>query len=134
MNFKIGILDLGLNNLKSLISFFKQFGEVFLINTGWIHGPYGKGDRISIKHTRSIVSEALDGDFDNVNCYHDKIFNLDVPQRCVHHICGVLNPEMMWEDKKAYRKAAKKLAKKFVKNFKKFDGVPSSVVKAGPLV
>jgi len=33
MNFKIGILDLGLNNLKSLISFFKQFGEVFLINT-----------------------------------------------------------------------------------------------------
>tara|TARA_B100001250_G_C19731106_1_gene758539 strand:- start:194 stop:802 length:609 start_codon:yes stop_codon:yes gene_type:complete len=33
MNFKIGILDLGLNNLKSLVSFFKQFGEVFLINS-----------------------------------------------------------------------------------------------------
>ena len=120
---------------KLLGKFIRKYKpQVFLINTGWIHGPYGKGDRISIKHTRSIVSEALDGDFDNVNCYHDKIFNLDVPQRCVHHICGVLNPEMMWEDKKAYRKAAKKLAKKFVKNFKKFDGVPSSVVKAGPLV
>ena len=33
MNFKIGILDLGLNNLKSLVSFFKQFGEVSLINS-----------------------------------------------------------------------------------------------------
>ena len=33
MNFKIGILDLGLNNLKSLVSFFKQFGETFLINS-----------------------------------------------------------------------------------------------------
>ena len=33
MNFKIGILDLGLNNLKSLIFFFKQYGDVLLIGT-----------------------------------------------------------------------------------------------------
>jgi len=33
MKYKIGILNIGVNNLKSLVSFFKKFGEVKLIET-----------------------------------------------------------------------------------------------------
>jgi len=33
MKFKIGILNIGVNNLKSLVSFFKKFGEVKIIET-----------------------------------------------------------------------------------------------------
>ena len=31
MKYKIGILNIGVNNLKSLVSFFKKFGEVKII-------------------------------------------------------------------------------------------------------
>ena len=34
----------------------------WLLNTGWVGGPYGIGKRISIRYTRTMLNAALDGD------------------------------------------------------------------------
>lgn len=106
--------------------------SVYLINTGWSGGPYGKGKRISIKDTRSIVTAALNGELDLVEYRHDAIFNLEVPVTCPGVEAVVLEPRSTWADKDAYDLQAAKLATMFTKNFTKFGGVPESVKKAGP--
>ena len=40
--------------------------SIFLINTGWIGGPYGVGNRIDIMVTRTMVKAALNDDLNNV--------------------------------------------------------------------
>lgn len=36
--------------------------EVYLINTGWLSGGYGKGSRVKLKYTRAMVKAALNGE------------------------------------------------------------------------
>src|SRR3970282_1239289 len=38
----------------------------WLLNTGWVGGPYGIGKRISIAHTRALLNAALTGQLLNV--------------------------------------------------------------------
>jgi len=38
----------------------RHHAEVWMLNTGWVGGPYGVGQRMSIAHTRAIVREAID--------------------------------------------------------------------------
>ncbi|MDD2486713.1 MAG: phosphoenolpyruvate carboxykinase (ATP) [bacterium] len=106
--------------------------RVYLINTGWSGGPYGVGRRISIKHTRAIVTAALNGSLAGVSYRQDPVFNLRVPETCPGVPAEVLNPRNTWEDKDAYDKQAIKLARLFIENFKKFSDVTSEVVNAGP--
>ena len=47
---------------------------VFLINTGWSGGPYGVGQRISLKHTRRMVTASLSCELDHVETRLDPIF------------------------------------------------------------
>ncbi|MEM2901095.1 MAG: phosphoenolpyruvate carboxykinase (ATP), partial [Thermoplasmata archaeon] len=110
----------------------KHNSNVFLINTGWSGGPYGVGKRISIKHTRAMVTAALDGKLDNVKYRKDEIFNLLVPEECPGVPPEVLNPRNTWKDPKEYDKAAKELAVRFVKNFAKFKDIPKEIIEAGP--
>lgn len=105
---------------------------VYLINTGWSGGPYGVGKRISIKHSRAMVTAAISGALDIVKYRHDDLFNLDVPTECPQVPPEVLDPKSTWQDKDAYELSAKKLAQMFVDNFKKFRDVSSEVVMAGP--
>ena len=37
---------------------------VWLINTGWSGGEYGVGERISLKHTRAMISAILNGELE----------------------------------------------------------------------
>lgn len=106
--------------------------NVFLINTGWSGGPYGVGKRMSIKHTRAMVSAALNGSLNNVNYELDPIFNVYVPTECPGVPAEVLNPRNTWADKNAYDETAKKLANYFVENFKKYKNMPENIVNAGP--
>jgi len=101
----------------------KKYGtKVYLINTGWSGGPYGVGKRIDIDFTRAMVNAALDGKLDDVECYEDKLFHLNVPKICPGVQSEILNPQNTWSDKDAYRKRAEKLAAEFSANYDKSYG------------
>jgi phosphoenolpyruvate carboxykinase (ATP) len=52
----------------------------WLVNTGWVGGPYGVGKRISIRHTRNLLNAALSGKLANVEYYRDPVFGFEVPK------------------------------------------------------
>lgn len=110
----------------------KYKANVYLINTGWSGGPYGVGKRMSIKHTRAMVTAALTGALDKVQFELDPIFNVMVPTSCPDVPAEVLSPKNTWADKDAYEKQAKDLASRFVKNFEKYTDMPAKIVNAGP--
>ena len=109
--------------------------RVWLVNTGWSGGAFGVGKRMSIAHTRAMISAALSGQLDNVQYQRHPIFNLEMPTSCPGVPSEVLDPRSTWADKDAYDAQAKKLATMFVENFKTFEGdVDRAVVDAGPKV
>ncbi len=112
----------------------RQHGaDVWLVNTGWSGGAYGKGKRMSIAHTRAMVSAALDGSLAQVPTVTDPIFGLQVPTSCPGVPSEVLTPRNTWDDKDAYDQAARNLAQRFKDNFNKFsDQVTDEVRNAGP--
>ena len=106
--------------------------EVYLLNTGWTGGAYGVGKRISIKHTRTLVTAALEGLLKEVSYHKDPFFNIDVPDNCPGIPTEILDPKNTWADKDAYDKSAKNLASKFKNNIEKFNGLSSEILEAGP--
>jgi phosphoenolpyruvate carboxykinase (ATP) len=72
----------------------------WLVNTGWVGGPYGVGKRISIKYTRALLNAALNGKLDKVKFTKDPIFGFEVPTQCPDVL--ILNPATSWGDKKEY--------------------------------
>lgn len=107
--------------------------NVYLINTGWQGGAYGVGKRVSIPHTRAMVTAALEGNLEKVQFEPHPIFNVLVPQSCPGVPNDVLNPRNSWTDKTAYDTQAVKLAEMFIANFKQFSDV-KHLVDAGPCV
>ncbi len=121
----------------------KQLGErikqhdvkCWLVNTGWTGGPYGVGNRISIKYTRALLNAALEGKLDNVEFVSDKYFGLMMPTSCEGVPSEILDPRNTWSDKAAYDEKAEYLAKQFVAKFKDYEPfVDDSVKNAGPIV
>jgi phosphoenolpyruvate carboxykinase (ATP) len=107
----------------------------WLLNTGWIGGPFGIGKRISIKYTRSLLNAALDGSLLNVKYRKDSVFGFEVPLSSPDVPEGILNPADSWPSKKAHEEKYKSLATRFIENFKKFEAnCPPEVIKAGPKV
>jgi phosphoenolpyruvate carboxykinase (ATP) len=105
----------------------------WLLNTGWVGGGYGVGKRISIHHTRSLLSAALNGDLLNVEFYTDPIFGFEVPKSCPNVPDSVLIPGESWPSKKEYDDKYRQLAARFIDNFKKYAPMCSQEVKeAGP--
>lgn len=93
----------------------------WLVNTGWVGGPYGIGKRISIRYTRDLLNSALDGKLEDVSYYTDPIFGFQVPEHCPGVPDSVLYPATSWPSEEAYMKRYRSLAGRFVDNFKKFD-------------
>ncbi|MEW5718458.1 MAG: phosphoenolpyruvate carboxykinase (ATP) [Chloroflexota bacterium] len=105
----------------------------WLVNTGWVGGPYGIGKRISIKHTRALLNAALSGKLLNVEYAPDPVFGFQVPMTCPDVPDEVLVPSSSWRDKKTYMQKYRSLASRFIDNFKKFEqGTPPEVLGAGP--
>jgi len=119
-----------LNLLKKYLKKYKT--RVFLVNTGWIGGAYGVGRRIPVYETRNIVTAVLSGQLDRGDCHHDKIFNLYVPNKVPGVDQKILDPALLWPDKKSYLQTAKNLARLFVENMKKYPGVYQSIINSGP--
>jgi phosphoenolpyruvate carboxykinase (ATP) len=113
----------------------RYHARVWLVNTGWTGGAFGVGKRMSIAHTRAMITAALSGQLDNVQYQRHPIFNVEMPLTCPGVPDEVLDPRSTWTDRSAYDQQAKKLASMFVENFKMFEGdVDRTVVEAGPKV
>jgi len=98
--------------------------DCWLVNTGWINGPYGTGERISIKHTRAIIRGILSGTLKNADYWKDDIFGLDIPSECEGVPKDIFNPADGWNDKDKYKAEAQRLAETFENvylEFKKDD-------------
>lgn len=109
--------------------------QCWLVNTGWVGGPYGVGKRISIRHTRALLNAALSGKLANVKYTTDPVFGFEVPAECPGVPVEVLSPASSWGDKSEYERRYRDLAMRFKENFAKFaDNTPPEVVDAGPRV
>ncbi len=105
----------------------------WLINTGWVGGPFGVGRRISIEHTRALLTAALSGALDGVAFEVDPVFGFEVPTSCPGLSDDVLSPARSWSSEEEYWKRYHELAARYAGNFRKFaDECPPELVQAGP--
>jgi len=106
----------------------------YLVNTGWIGGPYGVGNRIDINSTRNIIKAILDGSIEDENFEDIEIFNLSIPKSINGVDSQILNPRNSWKYPSAYDKQAQSLADKFIENFEKFTDNEEGkrLIAAGP--
>jgi phosphoenolpyruvate carboxykinase (ATP) len=106
----------------------------WLVNTGWIRGPFGIGERISLRSTRAMVNAAIAGKLDRVQARSHPVFGVLVPASCPGIEPALLDARGLWADRDAYDRAARELAARFVKNFEKFGAVDEHIAAAGPRV
>ena len=107
----------------------QQNVKCWLVNTGWSGGGFGVGERMAIRHTRSMVRAALDGRLAQVATNADPNFGMQVPSACPDVPDDVLDPKSAWRDKKAYDRAARSVAQRFESNFKQFEPTVDDKVK-----
>mmetsp|Transcript_14908 Transcript_14908/g.33531 ORF Transcript_14908/g.33531 Transcript_14908/m.33531 type:complete len:618 (+) Transcript_14908:90-1943(+) len=127
---------------KMLAAKLETFGATaWLVNSGWVGGPYGVGERSSLKYTRALVDAIHDGTLDALPesaWQTTPVFGLRIPKDDVKGVPkDILNPQAAWlaqgQPADAYGKTAKSLADMFVNNFKEFsEGCEQSVLDAAP--
>ena len=111
----------------------KHKAKCWLINTGWIGGPYGVGRRIDIASTRAIVEAALTGKLDDVPTVQDPNFGFHVPTTCPGIDDKLLRPREAWRNPDEYDRTARELTERFRENLKQFEGnLADGVKKGGP--
>ena len=108
----------------------------YLVNTGWIGGPYGVGKRIDIPSTRAIIDAILDGSLVNSEYQDLPVFGLQIPMTVNNVDSKILNPRSLWANPEDWDVAAKNLAEKFSKNFENFtdNDEGKRLIAAGPRV
>src|ERR1700680_2652622 len=57
----------------------RRHSQVWMLNTGWVGGPDGGGNRMSIAHTRAIVRAVVQGTLHDMPTHVDPIFGLRIP-------------------------------------------------------
>ncbi len=107
--------------------------QPWLINTGWTGGPYGVGDRYSIKVTREIIRAVQAGKMENVQTEIDPIFGLNIPLGVSELNSDTLYPHRSWKDHTEYEKKAQALATSFHTQMKKFGDFYQQTKDAAPL-
>ncbi|MBA2655245.1 MAG: phosphoenolpyruvate carboxykinase [Gammaproteobacteria bacterium] len=106
--------------------------QVYLVNTGWTGGAFGKGGkRFSIPTTRSIIRAILSGELRDTPTEVLSGFDLRIPTRVEDIDPQILNPKNTWADSENFETEKQNLIEKFVNNFKKFK-VSDEILNAGP--
>ena len=95
--------------------------KCWLVNTGWIGGGYGVGERISIKHTRRLVSSVLNSELDDVSYVKEDTFGLMIPSLCEGVPGEILIPKLNWDSQEDYDQISQKLITDFQENFKQYE-------------
>jgi phosphoenolpyruvate carboxykinase (ATP) len=110
--------------------------EAWLINTGWIRGPYGTGSRIDLPSTRRIINAILDDSINDNELVNLPVFNVSIPAKIKGVDESILDPANGWESRTKWHIAASDLALKFINNFSKFTSNPetASLVEHGPKI
>jgi phosphoenolpyruvate carboxykinase (ATP) len=106
--------------------------QVWLVNTGWVGGAFGVGERMKLRYTRAMLNAALNGQLQDVPTVPHPVFGVAVPVSCPGVPSTFLDARGMWADKSAYDRAAQDLAARFNKNFGKFTGVSKEIAAAAP--
>ena len=112
----------------------RQGVKVWMINTGWSGGAFGKGQRMSLAYTRAMITAAVNGDLGNVPYNPHPVFGMAIPASCPGVPQHLLDPRNTWEDPKAYDEMVGNLAGWFNKNFEKYAaGVTQEIRQAAPV-
>ena len=90
--------------------------DVWMLNTGWVGGPYGVGERMSIAHTRAIVRAVISGELHSVATHRDPVFGLQIPNRVQGVPREVLDTRDSWPNPEDYDRQATKLREMFEQN------------------
>jgi phosphoenolpyruvate carboxykinase (ATP) len=91
--------------------------QAWMLNTGWVGGPYGVGERISIAYTRSIVRAVVEGPLRDVATHRDAVFGLHIPNRVPDVPTEILDPRGAWPDANEYDRQAVRLRAMFDDNY-----------------
>ena len=105
--------------------------DAWLVNTGWMGGPYGTGTRIDLPVTRLIINAILDGSIMKSEFETLPVFNLKIPVIIDGIDESILDPGKGWDSASKWRVAATDLALKFINNFSKFNANKEAAKLAG---
>jgi len=112
--------------------------SAYLVNTGWVGGPYGTGNRCSLKYTRQLIDAIHDGSLADVEWEEMPVFGLMQPKSGIKDVPKeILRPQEAWTSSgktaEDFNKTALNLAGLFQKNFKDFASqCTPAVIAAGP--
>ncbi len=107
--------------------------EVWLINTGWVGGPYGVGHRVAIQDTRKMVRAILNDQLQDVETRTDDQFGFAVPLQCPGVDPELLRPRDQWSNSAAYDARYAAVGDLFRQSFEQFRPyVSPEVAAAGP--
>ncbi len=110
----------------------RHHSTAWLLNTGWIGGPPGKGHRINLHYTRNMVEAIMSGLLRDVRFATDPFFGLQYPTTCPHVPAEILDPRASWSDADAYDAQARDLVHRFRENFERFPLADRAIREAGP--
>lgn len=106
----------------------------YLINTGWVRGPYGVGERIPIHLNRVTIREILSGRLDEAPVRIDPVFGFAVPRHCGEMPAELLNPRDTWNEPERYDTQARELAHLFQRNFERHASSAPDLASGGPRI
>ncbi|CAE8642866.1 unnamed protein product [Polarella glacialis] len=104
--------------------------NVWLVNTGWSGGAYGKGKRMSLKVTRAIIDAIHSGDLAKAEYENYPVFDFQVPKSVAGVDSKMLMPAKTWANKAEFDSQVAELSALFKKNFKQFESGCSEDVRA----
>lgn len=108
---------------------------VYLVNTGWSGGAYGKGGkRFSIPTTRSVISGILSGAMAEAEFEPLPLFNFEIPTSLPGVDSCLLDPRKAWKDQAEYYENAAELITAYRENFKQYQDVDDVIKSSGPAI